>query len=151
MKFLLSFSVCLFFLFSCKNEKDKTATPEVTTDTVQKENKSTTNTSTIQNTDKGDSTAPPVRTDAGTQPVNENNTTDAPVSTGWTATDEADFINECKPGAIKKIGDARANDYCNCILEKMKATYASYIEANKALIGDSKGTFAQMTKACEAR
>ena len=52
---------------------------------------------------------------------------------GWTRSDENKFIDECAGTATKNVGEERANQYCKCMLNKIKKEYATYAEAEKAL------------------
>jgi hypothetical protein len=52
---------------------------------------------------------------------------------GWSRSDENKFIDECAGTATKNVGEERANQYCKCMLNKMKREYSNYAEAERAL------------------
>jgi|SRR5687768_5915322 len=49
---------------------------------------------------------------------------------GWSPADERRFMNDCVPEASAKVGSVRANQYCDCMLQKIKGLYSSLTEAN---------------------
>jgi hypothetical protein len=66
---------------------------------------------------------------------NEQNNNDKSdyTSNGWSRSDENKFIDECAGTAAKNVGEERANQYCKCMLNKMKREYSNYAEAERAL------------------
>ena len=54
---------------------------------------------------------------------------------GWTKSDESRFMSDCEGTAKQNVGAARANEYCDCMLQRMKKMYSSYTEADRDLAG----------------
>ena len=81
----------------------------------------------------------------------DNKTIDGPADNGgdeWTRTDENKFMSDCEGTATPNVGAARANEYCDCVLQKLKKMYSSYTDANNDL--QSPGSEAKMTKLTDA-
>lgn len=49
----------------------------------------------------------------------------------WSRADEQSFMDECENTASAKVGATRANQYCECMLGKLKRAASSYAEANR--------------------
>ncbi len=62
---------------------------------------------------------------------NGNNNTNT--NKGWTASEEKRFMDECEGSARPNVGAARANEYCDCMLQKTKRVFSSYAEADRGL------------------
>jgi len=58
-----------------------------------------------------------------------NNTT----GSEWTKRDEDRFMDDCESEARKNVPAARANRYCDCMLQKSKRLFSSYLEADRGL------------------
>jgi hypothetical protein len=71
-----------------------------------------------------------------------------PVSTGWTKSDENNFLIQCQNSVVNMVGNERAVPYCDCILQKMKTKYASYEEANSKAGSISQEELAAMGIDC---
>ena len=63
----------------------------------------------------------------------ENNNDKSDNNSSWSRSDENKFIDECAGTATKNVGEERANQYCKCMLNKMKREYSNYAEAERAL------------------
>lgn len=114
MKKILVLLVAGSVLFACNNKKEDSKTETKT------EEKTTTPDTTTQ-------VPPPV------------STTDENISTttgGWSTSDENRFMRDCEATAAPKVGTARAFEYCDCMLKKIKGLYNSYMEADRGLAND---------------
>ena len=67
---------------------------------------------------------------------------------GWTRSDEDKFVDECFGTASKNVGRTRANQYCDCMLAKIKKMYSSYNEANLKLGGMSQDQINRLAEDC---
>jgi len=101
-------------MISCENKKTDSATD------TKKEEKTTTTDNT---------TSDPL-------PVTNDNTNTTTTTSGWSSSDENMFMRDCESTATPKVGAARANEYCNCMLQKIKGLYNSYTEADRGLAND---------------
>ena len=79
---------------------------------------------------------------------NDFNDDDENNTGGWTRSDENKFVNECSGTAAPNLGEARASQYCNCMLKKMKREYPSYAAAEKALQGMSQEEIKELAADC---
>ena len=70
------------------------------------------------------------------------------VGAGWSSTDENHFMNTCESTAKENVGAARANEYCDCMLQRMKKKYASYIAANRDLEGATQDEINKLAIPC---
>ncbi len=43
----------------------------------------------------------------------------------WTENDKQNFMGGCMNGALKDMDQAKAKEYCNCMLEKVQKRYPS--------------------------
>jgi hypothetical protein len=114
MKYLLLLTVSVSFLFACNNDKT-----ESTSDT-KSESKTETNAPDLDALD----------TASRQTPVSTNTSIE---SSGWRSSDENSFMRDCKSTAVPRVGEARATEYCDCMLQKLKARYSSYMEADRKL------------------
>lgn len=115
MKKILVLLVAGSILFACNNKKEDTKT-----ETKTEEKTTTPDTATTQ-------VPPPVSTSE------ENIST---TTGGWSTSDENRFMRDCESTAAPKVGTARAYDYCDCMLKKIKGLYKSYMEADRGLAND---------------
>jgi Ni/Co efflux regulator RcnB len=76
---------------------------------------------------------------------------DSKTTTGWTSSDENRFMNDCEGTAVKNVGAARANEYCDCMLQKIKKMYNSYTEADRELAGSSEEAINRLADECNGR
>jgi hypothetical protein len=67
---------------------------------------------------------------------------------GWSQADENKFMEECADEATKNVGAARASQYCDCMLQKMKKMYSNYDEANRKLASKSQEDINAMAADC---
>ena len=73
--------------------------------------------------------------DNNAQEVKDNPENTANVSgKGWTEDEENRFMRECTSTAGPRVGATRANEYCDCMLQKIKVKYKSYQQANQELL-----------------
>ncbi len=66
----------------------------------------------------------------------------------WTRSDENKFVAECFGTASKNVGETRANQYCDCMLDKIKKMYSSYNEANLKLGRMSQDQINRLAEDC---
>ena len=104
-------------VISCNNKK--TTKEESSTDTTKTKTTSTTDTK-LQDNDKP-------TTDVTNNDANNNISTEM----GWSEEGKTRFMYECETTAKPRVGATRANEYCNCMLEKLQGRYKSYAEANR--------------------
>ncbi len=78
----------------------------------------------------------------------DNNTDKSDYADGWTRSDENKFVAECSDEAAKNVGETRANQYCDCMLNKIKKMYSSYNEANLKLGRLSKEQIDRLAEDC---
>lgn len=109
------FSVCL--IISCDNKK--AGEQKTIEDKTKVEEKKT-----PDNKVSTDNNTPETK-------LNTDNTTTA--NTGWTEDDVNRFLYSCRNSATPKVGASRANEYCDCMIQKIKAKYKSYEEADQML------------------
>ncbi|HEY6062900.1 MAG TPA: hypothetical protein VIV35_04795 [Chitinophagaceae bacterium] len=58
----------------------------------------------------------------------DNNTNNT--ASNWSKSDENQWMKACTTPLIESLGEQKANNYCSCILDRMKEIYSSYDEAN---------------------
>ena len=117
MNKLLLWIVAACFFTACNNKK--TTKEESRTDTTK-----TKTTSTTDNKPQTDNDKPP--TD-----VTNNDASNISTESGWVESDKTRFMYECETTAKQRVGATRANEYCNCMLDKLQGRYKSYAEANR--------------------
>ena len=66
----------------------------------------------------------------------------------WSAGDEKRFMNECEVSAIKNVSAARANQYCECMLQKFVTIYPSYKELNLDQSSNANARMDRLIKEC---
>ena len=115
MKKVLLLLVAGSVMLACNNKKEDSKTETKT------EEKTTTAPDTSTNV------PPPVTT------TNDNTST---ITSGWSTSDENRFMRDCESTATPKVGAERANVYCDCMLQKIKGLYNSYMEADRGLAND---------------
>lgn len=69
-------------------------------------------------------------------------------SSGWTRRDEDKFVNDCIGTARQNVGQARAEEYCECMLRKVKRMYSSYNEADRELKGITQRELEDLAADC---
>ena len=69
-------------------------------------------------------------------------------SQGWSKSDENRFMNDCEGTAKENVGAARANEYCDCMLQRMKKMYSSYKEADDDLKGATQEEINKLAAPC---
>lgn len=102
---------------SCNNDKNakQTNTKSTTEDTVKNSGK-------------------PEETNGNRETTtNSTEITNGDNSRGWTSDSENLYMYECIREAEKNTNKTIATKYCECTLEKVKANYSSYNEANTKL------------------
>ena len=100
MKKALFFLIAVTLFTACKNEK-RPSTNRVKDD-YRSNDKNTDNSNNDRNTDSRDK---------------EDNTA------SWPRSDENKFMDECESSAKENVGAVRANEYCDCMLQKMKKMF----------------------------
>jgi hypothetical protein len=81
---------------------------------------------------------------------NEGNITDNDGST-WSVNDENKFMKDCEGTATQSVGAARANVYCDCMLQKVKKLFSNYIEADRGLLKLPEGQVNKMASDCNGQ
>lgn len=66
----------------------------------------------------------------------------------WSRTDEKKFMDDCESTARQNVGAQRANEYCDCMLQKVKRIFSSYAEADKGLLQMPKDELDAMVNEC---
>lgn len=66
----------------------------------------------------------------------------------WSKNDESRFMNDCESTARQNVGAARANQYCDCMLQKVKKIFSSYTEADRGLLQMPKEELDAMVNEC---
>lgn len=66
----------------------------------------------------------------------------------WTASDKKSFMNECEGESIKNVSAARANQYCDCMLQKFITIYPSLTELNSDQSSAAKARMDRLIKEC---
>lgn len=69
-------------------------------------------------------------------------------SQGWSKSDENRFMDDCEGTAKENVGAARANEYCDCMLQRMKKMYSSYKEADDDLKGATQEEINKLAAPC---
>jgi hypothetical protein len=64
---------------------------------------------------------------------NDNNRDDRNTSRRWSQTDEDTYLNKCENTFAQRVGEAKAREVCNCVLEKYEKIYSSYDELGRKL------------------
>ena len=134
--FILAFSV----FAACKNEKNskaKNSGSSQQNDDYRNSNDTKADKSSELNSN----------TDAGKENEESLSQSDD-VGAGWSSTDENHFMNTCESTAKENVGAARANEYCDCMLQRMKKKYASYIAANRDLEGATQDEINKLAIPC---
>jgi len=67
---------------------------------------------------------------------------------GWTRSNEDKFVNDCISTAKKNVGQSRAEEYCECMLRKVKRKYASYNEAEQELSNITREELDELAADC---
>lgn len=57
---------------------------------------------------------------------NENNNT----GNNWSKSDESQWMSSCTSPLIESMGEQKANNYCSCIMDKLKEIFSSFEEVN---------------------
>ena len=70
---------------------------------------------------------------------------------GWTKSDESRFMSDCEGTAKQNVGAARANEYCDCMLQRMKKMYSSYTEADRDLAGATQDEINKLAAPCNGK
>jgi hypothetical protein len=64
---------------------------------------------------------------------NNYNRNDRNTTGRWSQTEEDNFLSTCENTATPNVVEARAKDYCTCMLGKIEKLYATYAEADKTM------------------
>lgn len=82
-----------------------------------------------------------------TDNTSKNDDSDA----GWSRSDENKFMDDCEGTAKQNVGAARANEYCDCMLQRMKKMYSSYTEADRDLAGATQEEINKLAAPCNGK
>jgi|CXWL01.1.fsa_nt_gi Ni/Co efflux regulator RcnB len=84
--------------------------------------------------------------------TDKNNDRDNNDNSGsWSKSDENKFMDDCEGTAKENVGAARANEYCDCMLQKIKKMYSSYTEADRELAGSSQDEINKLAADCNGQ
>jgi hypothetical protein len=139
MKKVLIFLMAISLLTACNNDKnakvdrDKTSTDK---DDYRKDDKKD-----VDDRDKE-------KDDTKSDVKETREDTDTDKSESWSRSDENKFMDDCEGTAKANVGAARANEYCDCMLQKIKKMYSSYIEADRKLAGSSQDEINRLASDC---
>ena len=143
MKKVLIFILAVSLFAACKNDKngkdDRINTKEkddYRSDDKMDDNKDTKNTDFTKDDKK-----------ENTDDVNGNDDGGA----GWSRSDESKFMDDCEGTAKENVGAARANEYCDCMLQRMKKKYSNYTEANRDLAGATQEEISKLAAPCNGK
>lgn len=152
MKKLLILFVAAGLLASCNNDKKETDKNKSTVTNREKDDYRRNDSKNTGTTD-ADETKQPA--------ADENNT---PVTTtgkedwgntkntgGWSASDAKRFMNDCERTARKNVSAARANQYCDCMLQKLVTMFPTYADADRELAGNAKDKLSGMVAECNSQ
>ena len=67
----------------------------------------------------------------------------------WSASDKKNFMDECVGEASKKVSAARANQYCDCMLQKFITIYPSLNDLNLDQSSAAKARMDRLIKECK--
>jgi hypothetical protein len=110
------------FVIACNNRQG------TKTESTVETNKKTDSTPANNNNNDNNVALPPSEIKPSPE---ENNTSN------WSEEDENRFLRSCVGSAKLKVNAVRANQYCNCMLEKIKMEFSSYAQANRELSYDT--------------
>lgn len=129
MKKTLILLVAVSFFTACNNDKSS-------------KDKNDRNSSDNQNKDD-------YRNNENNTDNNKNESRDKEDNTAsWPRSDENKFMDDCEGTAKQNVGAARANEYCDCMLQKIKKMYSSYMEADRKLAGRTQEEINQLAADC---
>ncbi|MBI5857213.1 MAG: hypothetical protein HZB42_06150 [Sphingobacteriales bacterium] len=66
----------------------------------------------------------------------------------WSRTDESRFMRDCEGTARQNVSAQRATEYCDCMLQKVKKIFSSYVEADRGLLQMPKDELDAMVNEC---
>jgi Effector-associated domain 11 len=66
----------------------------------------------------------------------------------WPQSEEDAFIVQCQNTAVNTVGAELAVPYCNCMLQKIKVNYSSFVEANTKMAAMTQEELAAMALDC---
>ena len=66
----------------------------------------------------------------------------------WPKTDENAFLTQCQNTAVNTVGADRAVPYCDCMLQKIKMNYSSFVDANIKMASMTQEEAAAMALDC---
>ncbi len=69
-------------------------------------------------------------------------------SEGWAGSDEIKFMTECAGTATTHVDAVRANQYCDCMLQKLIKMYPTYADADSDMRADSEGKMDKLMNEC---
>ena len=121
MKKLIILMMAGLFAIACNNRQG------TKTESTVETNKKTDSTPAKNNNDNNVALPP-----SEIKPSPEENNT-----SNWSEEDENRFLRSCVGSAKLKVNAVRANEYCNCMLEKIKMEFSSYAQADRELSYDT--------------
>ncbi|MEI2737292.1 MAG: hypothetical protein V9F01_00740 [Chitinophagaceae bacterium] len=137
MKKLLIFLMAVSLLTACNNDKKNTRDRDDRSSTREKDDYRNSDDKTDNKDDMG-------KDDARTEDRDTDNQ-------GWTRSDENKFMDDCERTAKENVGAARANEYCDCMLQRMKKMYSSYKEADDDLKGATQEEINKLAAPCNGQ
>jgi len=148
MKKLLILLMAFAFFTACNNNKGKTNPDNKSTNNRDKDDYRDNNKDNSDNKDK-DNYDNTNNDDRNNDRNNDNNDPNPDNnSSGWTKSDETKFIELCAGTAAQNVGATRANEYCECMLAKVKRIYSSYAEADRKLADFTKEQIDDLAADC---
>jgi len=140
MKKVLIFIMAVGLLTACKDDKNSKDKDGMTTtkdkdDYGKKDDKMDDSKDTKNSDDK----------------MTDDSKSDDNVGTGWSKSDENKFMDDCEGTAKVNVGAARANEYCDCMLQRMKKMYSSYAEADRELAGATQEEINKLAAPCNGK
>lgn len=81
----------------------------------------------------------------------ENTTTTTTTTTtdgGWTAQYKETFMNQCVQGSTATMGGDKANSYCSCMYDRLKAKYPVADSLNNMQMQRMQEVMQEMAKDC---
>ena len=141
MKKVLIFILAVSLFAACKSDKknhdDRSTTKEKDDYSTSDDKKDDKNADYKSTDDKKDS--------------DDKSSRDDDNGSGWTKSDESRFMSDCEGTAKQNVGAARANEYCDCMLQRMKKMYSSYTEADRDLAGATQDEINKLAAPCNGK
>lgn len=130
MKQLLILCLSLSLFVACKDKKDTRPDDRTKTEKVF-----------YQKTDDPDTKEKDNRGEDDNTKTNDD-------SEGWSSSDVDRFLRDCEGTATPNVGAARATQYCDCMLVKMKRIYSSLADAERKMANITKTEIDELAADC---